>query len=166
MLGSSEKYEGRYTEHQDMLFALVSYLATTSKLSVSAQAISKNLDLDCNDVQEVLESFKSLFRKSVETFKTSSGEQDYMFTLHLRYGFRSQAKGNVNSEVGKRDPLSADLISALLDFISQQVAREQEHNLTNLKLSTMVKEAKKTRNVSIVTAFIAAVTAIVVGFKL
>ncbi len=114
--------EKRYSNHLETLIALVTNLAMTRHRSRTPRALAKYLSLDYGQVLYVLTSFKGLFRESIAV--TDNGEHYY--TLQLRYARRwleDEAPEDDNSAL--EEPLEADYLSTLLNFISGMIANEQ-----------------------------------------
>lgn len=137
-----------YSEHLDTLIALVTYLALTNSKSRTPSSLSKNLNLDQDQVNFVLENFKSLFRKSKTKSTTAS---EHYYTLHARYAFRSHSNGEDDEDIA-REPLSSDYLTKLIDFIVNK--SEIEHDKEKQKLYS-----KTTMTSAIVAAFISVLVA-------
>jgi hypothetical protein len=113
----------KYSDYVNTLIALVTHLGMTHYKSRTPAKIAKHLNLDVVDVKNVLESFTGLFRRS----STISSNGEYYYTLQLRYARRWLDQDNDEGEEDRepREPIGADYLSALLNFILKMV--EQEH---------------------------------------
>jgi hypothetical protein len=92
--------------------------------SRTPKILSERLALDHDEVTDVLKSFKGLFRESSGT--CSYGECYY--TLQLRYARRWLEKeddSDAEEESDPKEPLEAEYLGALLEFISAMVEHEQ-----------------------------------------
>jgi len=148
-----------YSENLDTHVALISYLATMKNLSRSPTMIARTLGMDTDKVLFALDHGKALFRKSRAV---SSGSGEHFYTLHTRYGLRSQGEQDDGEDIA-RAPLTPEQISPMLDFVVRMA--EQEH--AGQRMMKIVEEtrdsAKKSRIWSMCTAFIAALAVIVAG---
>lgn len=154
--GADSKF---YSENMDTLVALISYLATMKNLSRSPTMIARTLGLEASKVIYALKHGKALFRESKGI---SSGSGEHFYTLHTRYGLRSQGDEDDGGDVA-RDPLTPDQISPLIEFVTRMA--EQEHE--SRRMMTMVAEARdsarQSRQWSMITTIVAAGVALLVG---
>ena len=72
------------------------------------------------EVESVLNSYKSFFRKSMKSY---DGEDRYRYSLLLRYARRPYKEDN---KPDVSDPLSNEELFSLLNFISSKAKMEQE----------------------------------------
>ncbi len=121
----------KYSDHLDMLVALVTHLSATRFKSRTPNRLANSLGLDQGEVTRVLTGFRGLFRES-RTTDSKTGEKFY--TLHLRYALRSQDAGDEGSEDVSREPLPGDQLTALIDFIRHTSAQERLASTTALEL--------------------------------
>jgi hypothetical protein len=112
-----------YTEHLDALVALVTNLAMTEWKSRTPTILAKELALDYDEVVYVLDRFKGLFRKSYGR-KEYEDRQEPFYWLQLRWA-RRYVEEATEDDVALKEPLEADYLSTLLDFILTMVEQEQ-----------------------------------------
>lgn len=118
----SEKPETRYSAHLDTLVALVTNLAMTKWKSRTPTILAKELALDHDEVAYVLQNFKGLFR---ETYSRASYGEPY-YWLQLRWARRHIEKATESDQDPVlEEPLEAEYLSALLNFILTMVEQEQ-----------------------------------------
>ena len=141
----------KYSDHVDILVALVTHLGMTRYKSRLPSKIAKYLDIDEGETVKVLENFKGLFRKSIGV--SSHGEHYY--TLQLRYARRWLDQEKDKDQDGEeeeepREPIGAEYLSALLNFIISMVVQEQSSSRQLL-----------TNRITLYASIIAAVAAII-----
>src|SRR5512135_1047757 len=114
----------RYTKHLDTVLALVSNLGLTTKegrTMRSASALIEEVfgkgangdDLLRREIQGTLDAFPGLFRK------VTAKDKRIVYTLHLRWAMAQGLDPDSQSP-----PLTADLLQALLDFVSKRAEAE------------------------------------------
>lgn len=137
----------RYSDHLDLLLALITYLALTQWRSRSPNALATELCLPEEQIVSVLDGFPGLFRKNPELHPTAVGGQP-SYTLHARYARRrpremdsavpplpKAANELVASSApdpaqdGTGEELDADSLQMLLDFVSDR-AQHGRHGRT------------------------------------
>ncbi len=141
----------RYSKHLDVLIALVTYLALTSKKSRTAPGLASSLALEENDVRATFEAFPAIFRRS----KNPSQDGEPFFTLHARYALR-----DVDAEDGPLPDVRPELLKVLLDFVSQRAAAEAEEVRFQYELAHTARNAKVAAVAAVVAAVLAATAAI------
>ncbi|MBB3104145.1 hypothetical protein [Azomonas macrocytogenes] len=132
-----------YSEHLDTLIALVTHLAMTDWSARTSPNLAKAVSIDQKEVETVLASFKSLFRKSEKTSKKTGA---HFYALQLRHA-RQWLEGEEDEET-KRPPLEQEYLNSLLEFISNRAQEESSR-------STGLISAWITAGVSLVIAIIA-----------
>lgn len=132
----------RYTDHLDVLLALVTYLALTSKRSRTPGNLARDLALPPDAVASSFENFPGLFRKS----QNVSGEGEHFYTLHARFALRGTEEDVPGPAMG------TDLLRSLLDFISQRSQDEAAGTLADRTL----RHANRNTVIAAVAAVIAA----------
>ena len=115
----------RYAKDQELLIALVSHLAATRFKCLAPLTLSRRLGLPHEHGLRVLNGYPGLFWKKDDL---SRGHSEHLYTLQIRYALRSQDKEEENGEVEEksREPLSGDLIGALINFVQVQAQQENE----------------------------------------
>jgi len=113
------KIQTPYSDNLDVLVALVTYLAMTDFKSNTPSYVAETLALDVKKVRDTLQSFDGLFRESKNP--AENGEKYY--TLHLRYALRWTQNDESNGE--SKEPLRAEYLDTLLNFITRMVEQEQ-----------------------------------------
>lgn len=162
----------RYSDHLDMLLALISYLALTQWRSRSPNALATELCLPEEQIVSVLDGFPGLFRKNPEPHPTAVGEQP-SYTLYARYARRRlreiDAAGSrvprANELVSAPEPaqdgageeLDADFLQMLLDFVSDQARAERESTQSRLAQRWLLLGVVVAASASVVAAIIQAV---------
>lgn len=114
----------RYSDHVDLLLALVTYLALTWERARSPHGTARDLGLEEADVEQTLRSFPGLFRRSRTPSGITPVGNQHMYTLHARYARRRCGPGS--DPQGAGEELDADQLRALLDFITEQARLEKE----------------------------------------
>lgn len=137
--------KNEYSKDLDTLVALVSYLAFCQYKSMRPSRISDRLSLNVEEVRDVLERYKGLFRKSNRT-NSESGE--HYFTLHMRYAQRRE-EGEIEVQEEQLKPLTSEQFDSLLKFITDKAAHEEGFKVIRIK-----------NWITMVAALIAAVAAI------
>ncbi len=138
-----------YSKDMDYLLALITHLALTKYLSRSPKYLSIFLGLNENKVEQVLNNYSGIFRKSQNKGETSG---QFLFTLHSRYALRGQT--TAESEELERDPLSDEQLSSLITFISNMQVSELNRKL---QLQTVI--------VPVVCSIIAAAAALYIAYQ-
>lgn len=130
----------RYTDHEDTIISLVTYLGShqgkEGRDAASPSELANYLGLDEEEVKTVLDEFRGLFRRSQKTYETREQGAQYRYTLHLRYARRKYVNGNL-SERG--ESLTNDDLFGLLSFITNRIQEEHENE----------RHAKSARNTMI-----------------
>jgi hypothetical protein len=125
-----------YSRDIDILIALVSYLSMTEYRSMRPSKIAQRLSLERERVEEVLENYKGLFRKS--TNKTHEETGEHYYTLHIRYAMRWLNEDDSMSETTP-PKLPAEYITTILNFLSDRVKQEETQRTEQVKnLITMI----------------------------
>lgn len=129
-----------YSNHFETIVALVTHLALATgndgkSDDSNAMRLAAHLGLDPAETVEVLDNLKGLFRRSHETFASSSGPQ-HRYSLQLRYARRTYQESEL---VQASKPLSNDDLFSLLTFVIDKVREEQENQrLSQSNRTTMV----------------------------
>jgi len=111
---------GKYTKNLDYLVAGIGYLgANPYWVGRSASEMADELSLEKPRVQEMFETFPSIFRRSKQS--SNSGERYY--SLQARYAQRKTKAGD-ESEMPDIAPLSLEQMSLLYEFVTQ-AARDE-----------------------------------------
>ena len=116
--------ELKYADHYEIIIALVTYLALCNRFSerfdktidnATAGWLAQYLGFEeqAQEVDFVLENYKSLFRRSTRAY-----EGHYRYSLLLRYSLRTYT-GRQSQDVS--EPLSNDELFSLLEFISKSL---------------------------------------------
>jgi hypothetical protein len=138
----------RYSDHVEVLLALITYLGLTSWRSRTPNGLARDLRLDEGAVTEALELFPGLFRRGLNN-ETPAGLQP-SYTLHARYAQRRPRDASAaiegahdggtpspnhprGSRDGRGEELDVDTLRTLLDFVTQEAraeraARQQRHS--------------------------------------
>lgn len=123
-----------YKSDQEILVALISHLAATRFKCLAPQTLSRRLGMSHEDILRVLNAYPGIFWKKEDL---SRGHSEHLYTLQLRYALRSQDKEEENGEVEEksREPLSGDLVGALINFVQFQAQQESEavHARSNMR---------------------------------
>jgi hypothetical protein len=165
----------RYSDHLDMLLALITYLALTQWRSRSSNALATELCLPEDQITSVLDDFPSLFRKNPELHPTPVGGQP-SYTLHARYARRrpremdsvvpplpkaanelAASSAPDPAQDGTGEELDADSLRMLLDFVSDRATAEQESMQSRLSQRWLLLGVAIAAAASIVAAIIQAV---------
>jgi hypothetical protein len=119
-----------YSKNLDTIIALTSNLALVKYKSRTPSNLAKYLNFEKKDVEHVLETFKGLFRRSIN--KSPGGE--YYYTLQLRFAKRWIEDETVDNEEAEiKEPLGADYLQALFTLISSRATQEVELQKTKLQ---------------------------------
>ena len=153
----------RYSDHYEIIVALVTYLAVCKRRAkdypktmddATAGWLAEHLGLEAytEEVEHILNSYKSLFRKSNKPY-----QGHYLYSLLLRYS-RRLYKENQASDVC--EPLSNDELFSLLDFISSKVKMEQEEKsqVNNYRYQLLAM------GIAVLSTMIAAASSLYVAF--
>ena len=108
-----------YSEHYEVLMAVITHLAVNKWALRQPQGIAKDLSIDKESIHRVLKDFKSLFR---ESSGKSKDHADPFYSLHLRH-WRQANSDNPDLE---RPPLEADYLFPLLRFVSEKSAQQSQ----------------------------------------
>ena len=121
---------GNYSQNLDTIIALTSNLALVKHKSRTPSNLAKYLNLQKKDVEHVLETFKGLFRRSINR----SAEGEYYYTLQLRFAKRWLEDETADDEEAEvKEPLDADYLQALFTLISSRATQEVELEKTRLQ---------------------------------
>jgi len=161
-----------YDKHLDNLLALTTYLALTKWRSRTPNALSRDLGLKETSITATLDGFPGLFRKSHSTYGTDEGPQ-FPYTLHARYAQRrtrtihqstivppteTDSRASLPEPGSKQDgtgeELSAEIMRALLDFITEQARAERESHQERVSRRTLLVIASVAAFASIAAAII------------
>jgi hypothetical protein len=115
-----------YSEHYETLVALVTHLGAKGGDEADAANpidMAKRLGLDEAEVENVLDNFKGLFRKSENPYPSEHGPQ-HRYMLQLRYARRKYVNGKV---INVGEALSNGELFSLLEFVTNKVREEQEN---------------------------------------
>ncbi len=148
------KTEMQYSDNLDVLVALVTFLAMTNHKSNTPTYLANNLGLDITKTKNTLQIFDGLFRESK---KPAENGENY-FTLHLRYALRWKQKNDnaENDDDEVREPLGAEYLDTLLNFITQMVEQEQTNHRqqsSNKVTLTAARVAAGVAFISVVCSF-------------
>lgn len=132
----------KYSDHLETLIALVTHLAMTDWSMRTPPNLAKALSIDESEIEVVLDKHKGLFRKSNKTSKKSG---KHFYTLQIRYARQWLEERLDDDEGEKKPPLEAEYLTTLLNFVTHKAAEE------------------KNRNLSLVTAWIAAGASLLVA---
>ena len=115
----------RYSKNLEVTLALVTHLAMTRKKSRTPSTLAKYLNLKKAGVQNVLDNFPGLFRKSRDEYVSKKGENYY--TLQLRYARRwlDETANEEMEDPDPKEPLEPEYLSALINYISHQADQER-----------------------------------------
>lgn len=135
-----------YDEQLDTLIALITYMGLTRWRSRSPNGLAQDLGLSEMAVARALNEFPGIFRKSANLYPTGVGLQN-SYTLHARFARRrprgedpaSQQRPNTQNLALLSDPeptqdgtgeeLDADILRALLDFVTGRAEAERSARL-------------------------------------
>lgn len=132
----------KYSDHLETLIALVTHLAMTDWSMRTPPNLAKALSIDEAEIQAVLDEYKGLFRMSTTRSKKSG---KHFYTLQIRYA-RQWLEERVDDDEGeKKPPLEAEYLTTLLNFVTHKATEERN------------------RNVSLITAWIAAGASLLVA---
>lgn len=143
----------RYSDHYELIVALVTYLAVCNR---NVKKYNKTIDNatagwladylgfrdQADEVEFVLDNFKSIFRKSMQQY-----DGYYRYSLLLRYSHRAYTDTN---DPDVSEPLPNEELFSLLNFISNKVNIEQEE-----------KRQKENKRNEIVAMSIAVLSAVI-----
>ncbi len=152
-----------YSQNLDVLIALISHLGLCNQKSRTPTFIAKDLGIEVSKIQDSLEGFSGIFRRSKN--KSKSGESYY--TLQIRFALRgSQYSDETEGKEGTA--LEIDHIISLMNFVSDQAQKEQDADLAlkGLKESSKRLEqdflvAQKQINQGRLAAFLALAASII-----
>ncbi len=121
-MNRATQFKKEYSSHVDTLIALVTNLAATQWKSRTPKILAQELALDHDEVANVLKNFRGLFR---ESYKTANYGEHY-YWLQLRWARKHLEEVESSDEdLGLKDPLPPEQVSALLNFILTMVEQEQ-----------------------------------------
>lgn len=157
----------KYSEHFETIIALVTYLAVCNRYSdkydktidnANAWWLANHLGIEENEVEVVLDGYKGLFRRSKEKYGGDNYEEQFRYSLLLRYAHRSYTDQNA-PDVSK--PLTNEELFSLLNFISNKSREEQEekHHLDNSR------NQKMAMYIAVLSAMIAAGASIIAALS-
>lgn len=144
----------RYSEHLDVMTALVTYLALTARKSRTPRYLAADLSLPEDDVRAVFETFPGLFRESART--DSAGQ--HFYTLHARYALR--ADDDADDDGAELPGVRAEILKVLLDYIAQRAQSEQ----SRANLESELAGTRRNAQLAATAATAAAVLAFVAAF--
>ena len=164
----------RYSQHLEVLLALITYLGLTGWRSRAPNGLSRDLGLDEASISVVLAGFPGLFRKG-SIYDTAAGPQN-SYTLHARYALRRprsrQAGSNADADGfdgrptsrsdpraeqdGRGEELDAETLRALLDFVSEQARVERDSRYQRMSQLWVVVGVGVAAVASVIAAFIQA----------
>jgi hypothetical protein len=130
-MARSKKGQPHYQDHIETLTALVTHLAMTDWSLRTPQGLAVALSISEDEVTTVLDTFKSLFRKS-RNLSSKNGKP--MYALQLRHA-RQWLVGDADDDEQTKPPLEPEYLTTLLNFIierSNQEARASEALWTNI----------------------------------
>jgi hypothetical protein len=127
---------GLYTEHLDILTALITQLAVNPRWSRTLRFLVDDLSLPEGEVNEALNKFGSLFR-----------EKNGYYSLHARAAMRSEDEA---------PELRADILKVLLEYILSRAASEA----AQAQFRDNLRQARRNSAIAAVLALIAAVASI------
>lgn len=110
-----------FTKDFHYLSALIQHLGAHEKWnSRTPRNIADSIGLDMLEVERILTSYPSFFRKS----SNLSSQKEPLFSLHLRYARRRK-----NPETGEREapPISSSELSMLMDLVTKMINIEAEN---------------------------------------
>jgi len=146
-------FKKEYTAHLDTIVALVTNLAMTKWQSRTPTILAKELGLDHDEVADVLRNFKGLFRESYG--KADYGEPYYW--LQLRWARKHlEEAGKSDEDVGLKEPLEPEYLSALLNFVLTMVEQEQA--------GSRERRASCTATIAAIVAALAAIAAAIISY--
>jgi hypothetical protein len=145
-----------YSDHLEVLTALVTYLALTDSKSRTAEPLAANLFLPRDEVQEVLDAFPGIFRRGVDR---KNGKIYY--TVHARYALRRYPGGDEGAGL---PTLRADILKVLLDLITGNARAEQAQRHQNAQLDAARRHTYIAAGVATAAALLTLAGAILVGF--
>jgi hypothetical protein len=128
---------GIYTEHLDILTALITQLAVNPKWSRTLKWLADDLSLPESEVHEALNAFGSLFREN----------QGY-YSLHARAALRHEDHA---------PELRADILKVLLEYVMSRAAAE----VTQSQFRDSLRQARRNSAIAAILALIAALASIV-----
>jgi hypothetical protein len=110
----------RYSEHIDYLIAAVVYLGTSAAAwARTAPNMARDLSLDPEKLQAILDGFPGIFRKS---WQTDDDGLPY-YSLQARYALRTEY-GPVERST-EIDPLPVENVKLIYDFIQRSADDER-----------------------------------------
>ena len=114
-----------YSKHLETLIALITHLAVTDWLMRTPPNLAKALSIEEKEIENTLESFKSLFRKSV---KKSTKTGAHFYSLQLRYAQQWREETDDDEDI-RKSPLNPKYLIALLEFASDKARQESERKV-------------------------------------
>lgn len=157
----------KYSEHFETIIALVTYLAVCNRYSekydktidnANAGWLAIHLGLEENEVKMVLGRYKSLFRESKWKYGGEEYEEQYRYSLLLRYAHRPYTD---QSAPDASQPLTNEELFLLLNFISDK-AREEQEEKQHLANS---RNQKMAMYIAVLSAMIAAGASIIAALS-
>jgi hypothetical protein len=153
----------KYSDHYEILVALVTYLAVCNRPVKSKGKTIDNataiwlteylgFQSESKEVEFVLDSFKNIFRRSRQPHNGH-----YRYSLLLRYSHRSYTDPNAPDV---SEPLPNNELFSLLNFISNRVAIEQDEK----RQKENSRNDRVAMSVAVLSAVIAAIASVVSAF--
>jgi len=139
--------EDRYSEHLDVLTALITYMAFTKNKSRTPRPLAMDISLPPEVVEEVLNAFPGIFRKS----RNVDDKGAHFYTIHARYAMR---KSGPEDEEAELPELRAEIMKVLLDFVVGNARSEQARRHLEFQVDAATKNAK-------FAAFVATLAAVI-----
>lgn len=116
----------KYSEHLETLIALTTHLAMTDWSMRTPPNLAKALSIDEEDIQLVLDRFKSLYRRSPRKSKKTGA---HFYTLQIRHARQWLEDAADEDEGVKKPPLEAEYLTTLLNFITHRASAEGSRSL-------------------------------------
>lgn len=135
-----------YSKHLDVLTALITYLALTDKKSRTPRPLAADLSLPADAVEEVLNTFPGIFRKSQNT----DANGNHFYTVHARYATRTSDERNPQD--ADLPAIRPELLRVLLEFAVGNARSEQAKN----HLDAQLDAARRNANTAAIVAGVAA----------
>ncbi|HEX6612342.1 MAG TPA: hypothetical protein VF022_00555 [Rhodanobacteraceae bacterium] len=89
--------------------------------------LSKALSIDESEIEQVLDGYKGLFRKSKKVSKKTG---KHFYTLQIRYARQWLEERLEDDEGEKKPPLEAEYLTTLLNFVTHKAAEEKNRSLS------------------------------------
>jgi hypothetical protein len=116
----------RYSKDLDTLVALISQLSYGDYSRKTTKTLAADISIPEKDANQVLSTYKALFREEPNTEPDVRGEGPNLYSLHLRWGLnpKSRDDGSIT-----RDPLAREHITALFSFVSEAAKDERSRRM-------------------------------------